>query len=294
MRRVSYHDIRDPYLLSYPFAFPFQADQFGQYTWAQRHTKDGWRERYRKNQGRLDQRIAEIVEENPPPPDGMGGYKSRRYGKLDRDDEVKAEEFMLRVREEEESATDNEDGPVWVKRATAEPQEEEDEEGEEERRPAGKEADAETRPHDDDSYHEEEEEEEEEEVRTTRRRSRAGPSPRSKVTRRRARISVGKAPASASKRRRTVSPPSPLCAPTEHEMQRPHRGGKLPVPPKMMTKNLAFRHHSTSTSPLLRANSPVPQQQHLPNPNPNPNPNLILNLNLNLNLNPQSLKSRCG
>jgi hypothetical protein len=115
------------------FLISFQADEFDQYTWARRHTKDGWRERYRKNQERLDNRIAEIVEGNPPAPDGKGQYKYRRYGRIDQDAELIADnnEFVeLGAEEGGYSATDDEDGPVRTKRMNAQPQEEEEEEDE--------------------------------------------------------------------------------------------------------------------------------------------------------------------
>jgi hypothetical protein len=110
---------------------PYQVDEFGQYKWAYRHPKDGWRERYRKNRDRMDKRVAQIVEENPPPPDGKGLYKYRRYGKIDEDDELNADDDGLVEMDEEErgdSATDNEDSPVQIKRANAQRQEEEEEE----------------------------------------------------------------------------------------------------------------------------------------------------------------------
>jgi hypothetical protein len=195
MRRVSTTTfIIFIYLISVTFS-PFQVDQFGQYIWAQRHTKDAWRERYRKNQGRLDQRIAEIVEEDPPAPDGKGGYMSRRYGKLD--DE---EEFMMDAEEDAESATDNEDGPVLDKRERAHPQkeeEEEEEDGEEEQRPARHRPEAELNPSDQDSYREGEEEGQE--AQTAGRRA---PSTRSKGARR-SQVSHGKSP--APKQRKAVS-----------------------------------------------------------------------------------------
>ncbi|KAH9162598.1 hypothetical protein EDB89DRAFT_633349 [Lactarius sanguifluus] len=166
-----------------------RADQFGQYTWAQRHTKDAWRERYRKNWFRLDQRIAEIVEENPPAPDGKGRYKSRRFGRLDQD-ELEGEEFMSDAEEGAESATDNEDGSVRAKRASTQPRkEEEEEDGEEEYHPRSQ-----------DSYHEEEDGQE---AQTVGRRSKAGPTPRSKVTRQKRWVSQGKN--SASKRRKAAA-----------------------------------------------------------------------------------------
>ncbi|KAH8980387.1 hypothetical protein EDB86DRAFT_2980409 [Lactarius hatsudake] len=174
-RRTEFTEDDDEYLCQYiAEILPEKSeggrtDQFGQYTWAQRHTKDAWRERYRKNWFRLDQRIAEIVEENPPAPDGKGRYKFRRFGRLDQD-ELEGEEFMLDAEEGAESATDNEDGPVWAKRASTQPQkEEEEEDGEEEYHPRSQ-----------DSYHEEEDGQG---AHTVGRRSKAGPTPRSKVTR---------------------------------------------------------------------------------------------------------------
>jgi len=109
---------------------PFQADEFSQYSWAHRHPKDGWRERYRKNQERLDNRIAEIVEGNPPAPDGKGQYKYRRYGKIDQDAELIAgNDDLVELGAEEggDSATDDEGGTVQTKRLNAQPQEEEEE-----------------------------------------------------------------------------------------------------------------------------------------------------------------------
>ncbi|KAH9059268.1 hypothetical protein EDB87DRAFT_798836 [Lactarius vividus] len=164
-----------------------RADQFGQYTWAQRHTKDAWRERYRKNWYRLDQRIAEIVEENPPVPNGKGRYKSRRFGRFDQD-ELEGEEFMLDAEEDVESATDNEDGPVRVKRANTQPQKEEEEEEEEGYQLRSQ-----------DAYHEEEDGQE---AQTVGHRSKAGPTPRSKAAGQKRLVSQGKNP--ASKRRKSV------------------------------------------------------------------------------------------
>ncbi len=117
--------------------YPFQANDFGQYEWAHRHPESGWRERYRKNRDRMDQRIAQIVGGNPPPPDGKGRYMYRRYGKIDEDDELNADDAddddddgLVELDEEErrDSATDNEDSPVQIKRANARRQEEEEEE----------------------------------------------------------------------------------------------------------------------------------------------------------------------
>ncbi|KAI9452001.1 hypothetical protein BJY52DRAFT_1295471 [Lactarius psammicola] len=171
-----------------------RAGQFGQYTWAQRHTKDAWRERYRKNQDRLDQRIAEIVEENPPAPDGRGRYKSRRFGKLDRE-ETEGEEFVLDAEEDAGSATDNEDGPVLARKVSTRPQEEE-EEDEEEHRPK-----AESSPRSQDSYLEEEEEGQE--AQTAGRQQRAGPTLRIKASRGKRWPSHSKTP--VSKRRKAAT-----------------------------------------------------------------------------------------
>ncbi|KAF8261912.1 hypothetical protein EI94DRAFT_1833088 [Lactarius quietus] len=153
-----------------------RADQFGQYVWAQRHTQDSWRERYRKNQLRLDRRITEIVKENPPAPDGKGGYKSRRVGKLNLDD---AEEFVLDAEAEAdaESPTDNDDDPVLAKKASAQPQEEEEEEGGEEH-PAWYQPDDEYNPRNEDHH----EEDEGQEAQNAERRTRAAPTSRSKET----------------------------------------------------------------------------------------------------------------
>ena len=79
----------------------------------------------------MDERIAQIVENNPPPPDGKGLYVYRRYGKIDEDDELCADDDGLLGLDDEESrdsATDNEDSPVQIRRASAQPQEEEEEE----------------------------------------------------------------------------------------------------------------------------------------------------------------------
>jgi len=79
----------------------------------------------------MDERIAQIVENNPPPPDGKGRYMYRRYGKIDEDDELKADDDGLVEMDEEErrdSATDNEDSPVQIKRNAQRQEEEEEEE----------------------------------------------------------------------------------------------------------------------------------------------------------------------
>lgn len=193
MRRVGifYYEFSDTH--------SFQLDEFGQYKWAYRHPKDGWRERYRRNRDRLDKRIAQIVEKNPPPPDGKGRYMYRRYGKIDEDDELNADDDGLAELDEEErrdSATDNEDSPVQIKRANAQRQEEEEEEedGEGQAVMHRPEAGSNLRRRD---AERQEEESTEEQVGEQRRRTRS--------TARRSRVSLGDAP--GPKRRRTVSPP---------------------------------------------------------------------------------------
>ena len=182
---------------------PFQADEFGQYKWAYRHPEGGWRERYRKNRDRMDDRIAQIIEENPPPIDGKGRYMYRRYGKIDEDDELNADDdddgpVGLDEEERIHSATDNEDSPVQIKRAKAQRQEEEedDEDGEEAvmHQP---EADSNLR-----SWYEERQEEESTKGQAAEQRPETG---RTRSTTRRSRVSLGEA--SGPKRRRTVSLP---------------------------------------------------------------------------------------
>ncbi|KAI9436177.1 hypothetical protein H4582DRAFT_1964883 [Lactarius indigo] len=186
-----------------------RADQFGQYTWAQRHTKDAWRERYRKNWYRLDQRIAEIVEENPPAPDGKGLYKFRRFGKFDQD-ELEGEEFMLDAEEGADSATDNEDGPVRAKRAGSQPQkEEEEEDGEEEYQP-----EAGVNPRTQDSYHREEDDREAQAV--------GRPTLRSKARQKRW-PSQGKTP--ASKRRKAAAWGQAIPSPNDFDPTSPGPDG---------------------------------------------------------------------
>ena len=181
---------------------PFQADGFGQNKWASRHPKDGWRERYRKNRDRMDKRIAQIVEKNPPPPDGKGRYRYRRNGKIDEDEELNADDDGLIELDEEErrdSATDNEDSPVQIKRADAQRQEEEEEEEDGEgqvamHRPEGS---SNLRSRDAERKEEESTEEQTEEQRPEAYRTRS--------TTRRSRVSLGHAP--GPKRRRKVSSP---------------------------------------------------------------------------------------
>ena len=212
---------------------PFQADQFGQYKWAHRHPKGGWRERYRKNRDRMDRRIAQIVENNPPPLDGKGRYKYRRYGKIDEDDEMNADDDGLVELDEEErrdSATDNEDSPVQVKRANARRQEEEEEEEDDEGHAVMHRPEAGFNLRSRNAKRQEEEEEEDEEGQAVIHRSEAGfnlrsrdakrqeeestgvqageqqpEARRTRSTTRRSQISLGEAP--GPKRRRTVSSP---------------------------------------------------------------------------------------
>ncbi|KAH9018149.1 hypothetical protein EDB85DRAFT_2013370 [Lactarius pseudohatsudake] len=218
-----------------------RADQFGQYTWAQRHTKDAWRERYRKNWFRLDQRIAEIVEENPPAPDGKGRYKSRRFGRLDQD-ELEGEEFMLDAEEGAESATDNEDGPVWAKRASTQPQKEEEEDAEEEYHLRSQ-----------DSYHEEEDDQE---AQAVGRRSKAGPTPRSKVTRQKRWVSQGKT--SAPKRRKAAT--------WRHEVPSPND-----LDSTLLDQDGDGQIARESSAPPVDAHDPATTKQHsLPAASPEP------------------------
>ena len=177
---------------------PFQADLYGQFEWAQRHTKSSWRERYRKHQGRLDLRIAEIVHENPPAPDGKGQYRFRRRGKFEEDEEDFALDAEAEVEEHDKSPTDNDDDPVLAKSAVGKPQKEEEEEDELEEQP-----DDEFDPRDQD-FHREEEEEGEEAARQP------SPSP-APPTQRIGRSSQGKPP--APKRRKAVSCPMFLVYP---------------------------------------------------------------------------------
>ena len=138
---------------------------------------------------------------------------TRRRGKL-----TDEEEFMLDAEGNAESATDNEDGPVLVKRESAHPQEEEEEEedGEEER--------AELNPGDQDSYREGEEGGQE--AQTAGRRSKGGPSARSGATRQ---VSHGRTP--ASKRRKAVSPTLSSCVLLLNGSQRSRHEGKRPLVP---------------------------------------------------------------
>jgi hypothetical protein len=172
---------------------PIQADEFGQYTWARRHTKDAWRERYRKNRDRLDERIADIVKEDPPVPNEKGRYKFRRHGRTDQDDELNADDDGL---ERGDSATDNEDDPVQSRRIYALRQEEEDDDDEEQ---AAAHQSVKGPSHlNQDARHEEEEEAEEAAVSQPKAR------PRTRAATRQSRALRVEAP--TPKRRRTVSP----------------------------------------------------------------------------------------
>ena len=185
------------------FLISFQEDEFGQYTWARRHTKDGWRERYRKNQERLDNRIAEIVEGNPPVPDGKGQYKYRRYGRIDQDAELIADnnEFVeLDAEEGGYSATDDEGGTVQTKRMNTQPQEEEEEEEEDEGQSIVHWPGASPNPRNQDP-----EPPEESKKQTAEREPETGPLTRAATQR--GGTSLSGAP--ASKGRRTVSPTFP-------------------------------------------------------------------------------------
>ena len=182
---------------------PFKADQYGQYDWAQRHTKGSWRERYRKNQARLDQRIAEIVHENPPAPDGKGQYRSRRLGRFDEDEEDYALDAEAEAEEFEKSLTDEDEDPVLDKREGAQPQKEEEEEDEEEEQPPDHWPDDEFDPRDQDFHHEEEEE-----AHPEQRPPSPSPAP---PTQRKGRGSQGRPP--APKRRKAVSCPIFLIYP---------------------------------------------------------------------------------
>jgi hypothetical protein len=188
-------------LTSQPTNFPVQADEFGQYTWARRHTKDGWRERYRKNRRRLDERIADIVKRNPPVPDDKGRYKFRRYGRTDQDDELDADDDGFYDEERGDSATDNEDDPVHSMRINALRHEEEEEDDDDDdgeqvalHQPGPSQRDQ-------DAMHEEEEQAEEQALVPQPR-----PRPQTRAVTRQSRTSLVQA--RASKRRRKVSPPS--------------------------------------------------------------------------------------
>ncbi len=153
---------------------------------------------------RLDKRIAQIVEETPPLPDGKGRYVYRRYGRIDQDEELNADDDGLVELDEEErrdSATDNEDSPVQIKRAHAQRQEEEEEEdGEGQTVMHSPEERSNLRSRDAERQEEESTEEQA-----------AGQQPKTRRTRstmRASRVSLGEA--LGRKRRKTVS--SPFCS----------------------------------------------------------------------------------
>ncbi|KAI0255188.1 hypothetical protein BJV78DRAFT_1329928 [Lactifluus subvellereus] len=170
-----------------------RANEFGQYTWARRHTKDAWRERYRKNRSRLDKKIAEIVKENPPAPDEKGRYKFRRYVRIGRDDELNADDDEL---ERGDSSTDNEDGPVETRRTDAQRQEEEEEDYDGEQA-AAQQPEARFHRHNQDARNEEEAEEQAAAPEPKAR-------PRTRAATQRSRASRIETP--TSKRRRTGAP----------------------------------------------------------------------------------------
>jgi len=150
----------------------------------------------------MDKRIAQIVEENPPPPDGKGRYMYRRYGKIDEDDELNADDDGLVEMDEEErrdSATDNEDSPVQMKRADAQRQEEEEEEEDGEGQAVMHRPEARSNLRSRDAERKEEKSTEEQ---AGERRPGAY---RTRSTTRQSRVSLGNA--SGPKRRRTVSSP---------------------------------------------------------------------------------------
>lgn len=49
-----------------------------EYAWAKRHTVQSWQEHYKKNREHLDEMVAAIVAENPPPADGKCSYPYSR------------------------------------------------------------------------------------------------------------------------------------------------------------------------------------------------------------------------
>ncbi|KAI0294258.1 hypothetical protein B0F90DRAFT_1757693 [Multifurca ochricompacta] len=226
-----------------------RANEFGQFTWAQRHTKDAWRERYRKNQERLDERITEIVEESPPAADGKGRYILRRYKRVEQDDELIADEGGLDTKERRESETDDEDGPVQSGRTDFHRQEEEEEEEGEEGEPVAA--------HKPESLLIQTEENGEEGEPTTTRQSRAGSSLRIVGSRRRGRVSHSEAP--LPKGRRAIlsrREPEPLKEPSpgdvdatliRADVETPEPTGSTARTRRLMT--LRARPTVASTSP---------------------------------------------
>jgi len=183
-------------MISQGFSFSCQANDFGQYRWAHRHPKDGWRERYRKNQDRLDKRIAEIVQRNPPAVHGKGGYASRRFGGIDRDPELNAYDDLSDAGGKGDSATDDEDGPVKSKRTDA-LREEEEEEGDDSCQAIKYQLGAGLSEHNWDA----EQQDEVGDKQVTEHQPEQGPQTRART--RQNRVSLGEAP--ASKKRRTVA-----------------------------------------------------------------------------------------
>jgi hypothetical protein len=154
----------------------------------------------------MDERIAQIVENNPPPPDGKGRYMYRRYGKIDEDDELKADDDGLVEMDEEErrdSATDNEDSPVQIKR-NAQRQEEEEEEEED-----GEGQAVMHRPEASSNLRSQGAKRQEAEITEEQAGEQQPEVGRTRSTRRRSRVSLGDA--LGPKRRRTVSHRSLLC-----------------------------------------------------------------------------------
>jgi hypothetical protein len=144
----------------------------------------------------LDKRIAEIVQRNPPAPDGKGRYASRRFGRIDRDPELNAYDDLSDAGDKGDSATDEEDGPVKSKRTDA-LREEEEEEGDDSRQAIKYQLGAGPSEHN----WEAEQQDEVEDKQITEHRHEQGPRTRARTQQSRA--SLGEAP--ASKKRRKVS-----------------------------------------------------------------------------------------
>ena len=153
----------------------------------------------------MDKRIAQIVENNPPPPDGKGRYMYRRFGRIDEDDELNADnadDELVEMDDEErrDSATDNEDSPVQIKRI-AQRQEEEEEEEEED----GDGQAVMHRPEASSNLRSQGAKRQEEEITEEQAGGQQLEAGRTRSTRRRSRVSPGEA--LGPKRRRTVSTP---------------------------------------------------------------------------------------